>query len=74
VLEEGHPLQCLLDVYSYTAMISLCITEHDVDRALQVQPSHQPASCEHCSAPFPGVVTRLLRSSAANRLTWPFGV
>lgn len=36
VLEEGHPLQCLLDVYSYTAMISLCITEHDVDRALQL--------------------------------------
>lgn len=35
-LDEGHPLQSLLDVYSYTAMISLCITEHDVDRALKV--------------------------------------
>ena len=35
-LEGGHPLQSLLDVYSYTAMISLCITEHDVDRALKV--------------------------------------
>lgn len=35
-LEDGHPLQTLLDVYSYTAMISLCITEHDVDRALKV--------------------------------------
>ncbi|EFN58078.1 hypothetical protein CHLNCDRAFT_142373 [Chlorella variabilis] len=35
-LDEGHPLQSLLDVYSYTAMISLCITEHDVDRALKL--------------------------------------
>lgn len=36
-LEDSHPLQTLLDVYSYTAMISLCITEHDVDRALKVR-------------------------------------
>ncbi|KAL4442119.1 hypothetical protein ABPG77_011380 [Micractinium sp. CCAP 211/92] len=35
-LDDGHPLQSLLDVYSYTAMISLCITEHDVDRALKL--------------------------------------
>ena len=35
-LDGGHPLQALLDVYSYTAMISLCITEHDVDRALKL--------------------------------------
>ncbi|KAI7837283.1 hypothetical protein COHA_008897 [Chlorella ohadii] len=35
-LEDSHPLQTLLDVYSYTAMISLCITEHDVDRALKL--------------------------------------
>lgn len=38
-LDDGHPLQSLLDVYSYTAMISLCITEHDVDRALKVRPA-----------------------------------
>lgn len=36
MLDEGHPLQALLDVYSYTAMISLCITEHDVDCALKL--------------------------------------
>jgi pentatricopeptide repeat domain-containing protein 1 len=33
-LDQGHPLQSLLDVYSYTAAISLCISTHDVDRAL----------------------------------------
>jgi pentatricopeptide repeat domain-containing protein 1 len=33
-LDRGHPLQSLLDVYSYTAAISLCISTHDVDRAL----------------------------------------
>ena len=36
-LEGGHPLCALLDVYSYTAMISLCISEQDVDRALKVR-------------------------------------
>lgn len=35
-LEPGHPLQSLLDVYSYTAAISLCISTHDVDRALSL--------------------------------------
>lgn len=45
-LEPGHALQSLLDVYSYTAMISLCIAEQDAERALQVSeqggewPSH----------------------------------
>ena len=33
-LDDGHPLQSLLDVYSYTAGISLCISTQDVDRAL----------------------------------------
>lgn len=33
-LPPAHPLQSLLDVFSYTAAISLCITSHDVNRAL----------------------------------------
>lgn len=35
-LEDGHPLRSLLDVYSYTAAISLCIAVQDVDRALNL--------------------------------------
>lgn len=35
-LEPEHPLRLLLDVYSYTAAISLCISEHNAERALQV--------------------------------------
>ena len=34
VLDPGHPLHSLLDVYSYTAAISLCIATHDVERAM----------------------------------------
>ncbi|KAK9863821.1 hypothetical protein WJX84_002381 [Apatococcus fuscideae] len=33
-LELGHPLQALLDVYTYTAVISMCIYQQDVERAL----------------------------------------
>ena len=33
-LEQNHPLRSLLDVYSYTAAISLCIATHDAERAL----------------------------------------
>lgn len=33
-LQGGHPLLSLLDVYSYTAAISLCIVSQNVDRAV----------------------------------------
>ncbi|KAK9863594.1 hypothetical protein WJX84_010192 [Apatococcus fuscideae] len=33
-LDPGHPLQALLDVYTYTAVISMCIYQQDVERAL----------------------------------------
>jgi pentatricopeptide repeat domain-containing protein 1 len=32
-LPERHPLRALCDVYTYTAMISLCIYQQNVDRA-----------------------------------------
>ncbi|KAK9820095.1 hypothetical protein WJX72_006068 [[Myrmecia] bisecta] len=35
-LEEGHPLHALCDVYTYTAMISMCIYQQDVDRAMEL--------------------------------------
>lgn len=43
-LDQGHPLQSLLDVYSYTAAISLCISTHDVDRALGLASEMKAAS------------------------------
>ena len=33
---ERHPLRGLCDVYSYTAMVSMCIYQQDVDRALEL--------------------------------------
>eukprot|EP00887_Chlorella_sp_A99_P002575 scaffold6.g2575.t1 len=36
-LEAGHPLQSLLDVYSYTAMISLCIAEHNLTTEMKAR-------------------------------------
>lgn len=35
-LEAGHPLQSLCDVYTYTAMISMCIYQQAVDRAMEL--------------------------------------
>ena len=35
-LEAGHPLHSLCDVYTYTAMISMCIYQQAVDRALEL--------------------------------------
>jgi len=43
-LDHGHPLQSLLDVYSYTAAISLCISTHDVDRAVGLASEMKAAS------------------------------
>lgn len=48
-LDEGHPLQSLLDVYPYTAMISLCINEHDVERALKVSKGARLAHLPGCA-------------------------
>ena len=33
---DPHPLRGLCDVYSYTAMVSMCIYQQDVDRALEL--------------------------------------
>lgn len=35
-LEPGHSLAPLCDVYTYTAMISMCIYQHNVERALEL--------------------------------------
>ena len=35
-LEPGHPLHALCDVYTYTAMISMCIYQQAVDRAIKL--------------------------------------
>ena len=35
-LEPGHALRRLCDVYTYTAMISMCIYQQNVDRALEL--------------------------------------
>lgn len=35
-LEAGHPLHSLCDVYTYTAMISMCIYQQAVDRAMEL--------------------------------------
>lgn len=35
-LDAGHPLQALCDVYTYTAMISMCIYQQAVDRAIKL--------------------------------------
>lgn len=35
-LEASHGLAALCDVYTYTAMISMCIYQHNVDRALEL--------------------------------------
>lgn len=35
-LEPGHPLHALCDVYTYTAMISMCIYQQAVDRAVKL--------------------------------------
>ena len=35
-LETGHPLHSLCDVYTYTAMISMCIYQQAVDRAMEL--------------------------------------
>lgn len=35
-LEPGHSLATLCDVYTYTAMISMCIYQHNVERALEL--------------------------------------
>lgn len=35
-LEPGHPLHSLCDVYTYTAMISMCIYQQAVDRAIKL--------------------------------------
>ncbi|GBF98291.1 hypothetical protein Rsub_10954 [Raphidocelis subcapitata] len=35
-LRDGHALRALCDVYTYTAMISLCIYQQNVDRAVEL--------------------------------------
>jgi len=45
-LEQGHPLRTLLDVFSYTASISLCIPEHNVERALALASEMKMAGVE----------------------------
>lgn len=35
-LDVNHPLRQLCDVYTYTAMISMCIHEHNVERAMDL--------------------------------------
>lgn len=45
-LEQGHPLRTLLDVFSYTASISLCIPEHNIERALALASEMKSAGVE----------------------------
>ena len=42
----GHPLRNLLDVFSYTASISLCIPDHNVDRAVALAAEMRSAGVE----------------------------